>query len=147
MLLPKSLPQDALRLKSHATICPTRIGARENGAALRGKCFRCAKGDHMIPSCTYPEMVKCNTLAVCKDTSHLPALVVKTPRPFLHLRLRLPALLLNSRSHMMGDQISLQMEDLHGNCLHLLLLQFQLQTVPRLFICPRIGLRRRCRYD
>ena len=36
-------------------------GERSRCIELRGKCFRCAKGDHMIPSCTYPETVKCNT--------------------------------------------------------------------------------------
>ena len=29
-------------------------GERDRRLALRGKCFRCAKADHMIPACTYP---------------------------------------------------------------------------------------------
>ena len=28
--------------------------------ALPGKCFRCAKDDHLLPQCSYPERVKCN---------------------------------------------------------------------------------------
>ena len=36
--------------------------------ALRGKCFRCAKADHMIPSCSYPDSVKCN---LCGATGHI----------------------------------------------------------------------------
>ena len=36
-------------------------GERSRRIALHGKSFRCAKGDHMIPNCTYPETVKCNT--------------------------------------------------------------------------------------
>ena len=35
-------------------------GERDRRLALRGKCFRCAPPDHMIPQCTYPETVKCN---------------------------------------------------------------------------------------
>ena len=35
-------------------------GERSRSIELRGKCFRCAKGDHMIPNCTYPETVKCS---------------------------------------------------------------------------------------
>ena len=36
--------------------------------ALHGKCFRCAKNDHMLPQCSYPETVKCNT---CGTTGHI----------------------------------------------------------------------------
>ena len=41
---------------------------RERRLSLRGKCFRCAKGDHMVPACTYPESVKCN---LCGGTGHI----------------------------------------------------------------------------
>ena len=43
-------------------------GERDRRLALRGKCFRCAKADHMIPSCSYPESVKCN---LCGATGHI----------------------------------------------------------------------------
>ena len=43
-------------------------GERERHLSLRGKCFRCAKGDHMIPACTYPESVKCN---LCGGIGHI----------------------------------------------------------------------------
>ena len=36
-------------------------GERSRHVALREKCFRCAKSDHMIPQCSYPKTVKCNT--------------------------------------------------------------------------------------
>ena len=34
-------------------------GERDRCLALRGKCFRCAKSDHMLPACSYPDSVKC----------------------------------------------------------------------------------------
>ena len=43
-------------------------GEKERRLSLRGKCFRCAKGDHMIPACTYPESVKCN---LCGGVGHI----------------------------------------------------------------------------
>ena len=43
-------------------------GERDRRLSLRGKCFRCAKGDHMIPSCSYPETVKCN---LCGAIGHI----------------------------------------------------------------------------
>ena len=36
--------------------------------ALRGRCFRCAKDDHMLPQCSYPSDVKCN---LCSATGHI----------------------------------------------------------------------------
>ena len=44
------------------------MGERSRRIALRVRCFRCAKGDHMIPNCTYPETVKCNT---CGSQGHI----------------------------------------------------------------------------
>ena len=41
---------------------------RERRIALRGKCFRCARADHMLPQCTYPDSVKCN---LCGATGHV----------------------------------------------------------------------------
>ena len=43
-------------------------GERDRRLSLLGKCFRCAKGDHMIPSSTYPETVKCN---LCGAIGHI----------------------------------------------------------------------------
>ena len=43
-------------------------GERDRHLALRGKCFRCARPDHMIPQCTYPESVKCN---LCGAVGHV----------------------------------------------------------------------------
>ena len=43
-------------------------GERDRRLALRGKCFRCACPDHMIPQCTYPETVKCN---LCGASGHV----------------------------------------------------------------------------
>ena len=46
-------------------------GERDRRLALQGKCFRCARSDHMITQCSYPEMVKCN---LCGAVGHvLPA--------------------------------------------------------------------------
>ena len=41
---------------------------RDRRLALRGKCFRCARADHMLPQCTYPETVKCN---LCGAAGHV----------------------------------------------------------------------------
>ena len=41
---------------------------RDRRLALRGKCFRCARADHMVPQCTYPETVKCN---LCGAMGHV----------------------------------------------------------------------------
>ena len=41
---------------------------KETFASLRGKCFRCAKSDHIIPACSYPESVKCN---LCGAVGHV----------------------------------------------------------------------------
>ena len=43
-------------------------GEQSRRTALRGKCFRCARNDHMIPNCSYPETVKCNS---CGLTGHI----------------------------------------------------------------------------
>ena len=43
-------------------------GEHDRRLALRGKCFRCARPDHMIPQCTYPETVKCN---LCGAVGHV----------------------------------------------------------------------------
>ena len=50
-------------------ISPNRNrGERDRRLALRGKCFRCARSDHMIPQCSYPETVKCN---LCGAAGHV----------------------------------------------------------------------------
>ena len=41
---------------------------KDRRLALRGRCFRCAKDDHMLPSCSYPSDVKCN---LCSATGHI----------------------------------------------------------------------------
>ena len=41
---------------------------RSRRTALRGRCFRCAREDHMLPQCSYPATVKCNT---CNGTGHI----------------------------------------------------------------------------
>ena len=43
-------------------------GERDQRLALRGKCFRCAKSDHMLPACSYLDSVKCN---LCGATGHV----------------------------------------------------------------------------
>ena len=47
---------------------PPRGRERDRRLALRSKCFRCAKADHMIPACTYPDSVKCN---LCGAVGHV----------------------------------------------------------------------------
>ena len=67
-------------------------GERDRRLALRGKCFRCAKADHMIPACSYPESVKCNLCGavghitpacgrrqVAQSAQHIPASSSSTP--------------------------------------------------------------------
>ena len=47
---------------------PRNRGEKDRRLALRGKCFRCAKNDHMLPACSYPDSVKCN---LCGATGHI----------------------------------------------------------------------------
>ena len=41
---------------------------RSRRAALRGRCFQCAREDHMLPQCSYPASVKCNA---CNNLGHI----------------------------------------------------------------------------
>ena len=41
---------------------------RSRRAALRGRCFRCAREDHLLPQCSYPSSVKCNS---CNGQGHI----------------------------------------------------------------------------
>ena len=41
---------------------------RSRCAALRGRCFRCSREDHLLPQCSYPSSVKCNT---CNGQGHI----------------------------------------------------------------------------
>ena len=75
-------PQNSLTNSSNAN---RGRGEWNRRIALRGKCFRCAKGDHMIPNCTYLDSVKCKVISL------QPAPGVKTPKLSL---LPLPRLLL-----------------------------------------------------
>ena len=43
-------------------------GEKDRRLALRGRCFRCAKDDHMLPDCSYPSDVKCN---LCSAQGHI----------------------------------------------------------------------------
>ena len=43
-------------------------GEKDRRLALRGRCFRCAKDDHMLPQCSYPSDVKCN---LCSASGHI----------------------------------------------------------------------------
>ena len=43
-------------------------GEKDRRLALRGRCFRCAKDDHMLPNCSYPADVKCN---LCSAQGHI----------------------------------------------------------------------------
>ena len=56
--------------------------------ALRGKCFRYAKSDHMIPQCSYPETVKCNT---CGATGHITPACERWQNAQLTQHVRLPS--------------------------------------------------------
>ena len=47
---------------------PCRMGERDQCLTLRGKCFRCAKTDHLLHQCSYPEGVKCN---LCGTVGHV----------------------------------------------------------------------------
>ena len=52
---PSNSPQRSTPARGH--------GEWDRHLALRGKCFRCAQFDHMLPRCSYPASVKCNTCA------------------------------------------------------------------------------------
>ena len=47
---------------------PRGRGEKDRRLALRGRCFRCAKDDHMLPNCSYPADVKCN---LCSAPGHI----------------------------------------------------------------------------
>ena len=40
---------------------PRGRGERDRRLALQGRCFRYSRDDHMLPQCSYPVSVKCNT--------------------------------------------------------------------------------------
>ena len=46
--------------KNNRSSNPRGRGEKDRRLALRGRCFRCAKEDHMLPQCSYPSDVKCN---------------------------------------------------------------------------------------
>ena len=43
--------------------------------AIRGKCYRCASGDHMIPGCKVPGIVVCKS---CNNQGHITPACLKT---------------------------------------------------------------------
>ena len=43
-------------------------GEHDRRLALCGRCFCCAKDDHMLPQCSYPVDVKCN---LCSSQGHI----------------------------------------------------------------------------
>ena len=43
-------------------------GKRDRRLALHGRCFRCAKDDHILPQCSYPADIKCN---LCSASGHI----------------------------------------------------------------------------
>ena len=74
---------------------PRGRGERDRCLALRSKCFQCAKSDHMIPACTYPESVKCNLCGavghvtpVCGRRKVVPRSVWKSSTPQIRREIR-----------------------------------------------------------
>ena len=43
-------------------------GEQDRRLTLRGKCFCCARNDHMLPQYSYPTSVKCN---ICANVGHI----------------------------------------------------------------------------
>ena len=56
------------RLRTLHAVPPRGRGERDQRLVLHGKYFRCAKHDHLLPQCSYPDTVKCNT---CSATGHI----------------------------------------------------------------------------
>ena len=58
---------------------PARVKLTEDEkkrrGAIKGKCYRCGAGDHMIPGCTFPPSVVCKS---CKAQGHIAAACIKT---------------------------------------------------------------------
>ena len=46
------------------------LGKQKQRIALQRRCFWCARDDHMLPQCTFPDTVKCDT---CAATDHISA--------------------------------------------------------------------------
>ena len=67
---------------------PRGRGEQSRHVTLRGKYFRCAKSNNMIPQCSYPETGKCNT---CGATGHI------TPASFNILSLSDGLVLMDSK--------------------------------------------------
>ena len=66
---PQKRSQGAQPARNAQKSAPNRGGnERSRRAALRGRCFRCAREDHMLPQCSYPASVKCNT---CNNLGHI----------------------------------------------------------------------------
>ena len=56
--------------RNNTKTTPNKSGNSERSrrAALRGRCFRCSREDHLLPQCSYPASVKCNT---CNGQGHI----------------------------------------------------------------------------
>ena len=48
---------------------------KKRRGAIKGKCYRCGAGDHMIPGCKLPPTVTCNS---CKNPGHIAAACLKS---------------------------------------------------------------------
>ena len=66
---PQKRNQSSQPTRNAQKSAPNRGGnERSRRSALRGRCFRCAREDHMLPQCSYPATVKCNT---CNNSGHI----------------------------------------------------------------------------
>ena len=58
---PKPNQHSSAQKGAQCSIPPRGNGKCNRRLALRGKCFHCARKDHLLPQCSYPATVKCNT--------------------------------------------------------------------------------------
>ena len=127
-------------------------GERDRRIALRGKCFRCAKADHMITQCSYPESVKCN---LCGAMGHVSPACSRRQSAQVLQHQQIPhassssghdssqlALTYNGNTHITSDQPLIGLFH-HPHLPSLLLLIIGQARFTRLLTC----LLRRCRSD
>ena len=58
---------------SNRNSAPRNHGEKDRRITLRGKCFRCAKNDHMLPACSYPCLLYTSPSPRDKRQSRMPS--------------------------------------------------------------------------
>ena len=72
---PQKKPSGSSSSKTNPARVKLTEEEKKRRGAIKGKCYRCGAGDHMIPGCTFPPTVVCKA---CKNPGHIAVACVKT---------------------------------------------------------------------